>query len=252
MVVPGSEQPLPVSLEIFDLDGARVRSLDLPQAAESPGSHRVVWDMRYGPSYVPPEGEGGTVRGPWVLPGEYEARLTVGGMVSSQPVVVEPDPLVSISNEDRLYWHDTQVAVSQLLGTARSALTNVEMLNMLLSSAEQVVGANLGVTQNVRDEVESVRSEVEVVTEELTQIASRLASAYSGMQGSTSLPTDDQALAGHLGYEQLKDRIGTLNWLVAERLPLLNKSLDAEGIPWSMGRPVIMQVTELPRPPSRR
>tara|TARA_B100000470_G_scaffold29058_2_gene19127 strand:- start:1124 stop:1687 length:564 start_codon:yes stop_codon:yes gene_type:complete len=187
-----------------------------------------------------------------VLPGEYEARLTVGGMVSSQPVVVEPDPLVSISNEDRLYWHDTQVAVSQLLGTARSALTNVEMLNMLLSSAEQVVGANLGVTQNVRDEVESVRSEVEVVTEELTQIASRLASAYSGMQGSTSLPTDDQALAGHLGYEQLKDRIGTLNWLVAERLPLLNKSLDAEGIPWSMGRPVIMQVTELPRPPSRR
>ena len=252
MVVPDSEQPPPISLEIFDLDGARVRSLDLPQGAESPGSHRVVWDMRYGPSYVPPEGEGGTVRGPWVLPGEYEARLTVGGMVSSQPVVVEPDPSVSISNEDRLYWHDTQLAVSQLLGTARSALANAKMLDTLVSSAEQAVGADLGEAQDARNEVKRMRSEVDVVTEDLGQIASRLASAYSGMQASTSLPTDDQIKAGQLGYEQLTERLNTLNWLVAEGLSLLNERLDAEEIPWSMGRSVIMQVTALPRPPTRR
>ncbi|MEE2649784.1 MAG: hypothetical protein VX389_07435, partial [Acidobacteriota bacterium] len=106
--------------------------------------------------------------------------------------------------------------------------------------------------QDARNEVKRMRSEVDVVTEDLGQIASRLASAYSGMQASTSLPPDDQIKAGQLSYEQLTERLAILNWLVAEGLSLLNARLDAEGIPWSMGRPIIMQVTALPRPPTRR
>ena len=252
MAVSDDGQATSILLEIFDTDAGRIRSLELLQGTEGTGSHRVIWDMRHESSYVAPGGESGTVRGPWVLPGEYEARLTVGGTVSSQPVLIEPDPLVSISEEDRRYWHDTQVAVSQLLGTTRSALANAEMLDTLVSSAEQAVDAHLGVAQSVRDEVERMRSEVDVVTEDLGQIASRLARAYSGMQASTSLPTDDQIDAGQRGYEQLRGRLDTLNWLVAEALSSLNAKLDAEGIPWSMGRPVIMQVIELPPPPRRQ
>ena len=41
-----------------------------PRGPTGTGSHRVTWDMRYAPTYVAPEGEGGTVgRDPGCLPG---------------------------------------------------------------------------------------------------------------------------------------------------------------------------------------
>ena len=208
--------------------------------------------MRYGPTYVAPDGEGGTVRGPWVLPGEYEARLTVGDRVSSRPVVIEPDPLVSISDEDRRYWHDTQVAVSRLLGTARVAVANAGMLDTLVGSAEQAVEAHTGAPGAARAEVERVRAEVDAVTEELSQIASRLRTAYSGMQASTSVPTDDQIDVSQRGYEQLGEQLDILNRLIADELPALNSRLDADGVPWSMGRAIVLRPPGLPSPPRRR
>jgi hypothetical protein len=241
-----------IQLEIFGSDGTRIRSLELPQGVEGAGSHRLTWDLRYEPTYVAPEGKEGTVDGPWVLPGEYEARLTVGDTVSSQPLVIEADPLISISDADRRTWHDSQVAVSRLLGTARAALDNAEMLDTVVGSAEKALKSHVGVEEGARAEVERVRGEVDAINEDLSDIARALGRTYSGMQGSTSVPTDDQITASERAHEKLGAHLDALNRLVTEELSALNDQLDAAGIPWSVGRKIVLRPVALPRPPRKR
>ena len=66
------------------------------------------------------------------------------------------------------------------------------------------------------------------------------------------MPTDDQIRASERGYDELGGQLDAVNRLVTEELPALNAALDAAGIPWSMGRPVVLRPAALPRPPVRR
>jgi hypothetical protein len=75
----------------------------------APGLHRFVWDLRYAPpavddfSYPMGAVAGNTPRAPegaFVLPGTYQVRLTVGGRVLRQAVVVRMDPRVRTSSAD--------------------------------------------------------------------------------------------------------------------------------------------------------
>lgn len=119
-----SPAPGPVVLEILDGAGNVVRRYSStdptppvkdtgnwpaywlrPRRAPSAtaGMHRFVWDLRYAPpkafdwSYPIAATPGDTAiepKGPWVMPGTYTARLTVGSAVQRQPLVVKMDPRV--------------------------------------------------------------------------------------------------------------------------------------------------------------
>jgi photosystem II stability/assembly factor-like uncharacterized protein len=117
--------PDPVTLEILDADRKLVRrfaSTDQPEPVNPKelsiptywirppqtlssvaGSHRFVWDLHYPPI------EGGrrtypmtavfqntpsAPNGPWVHPGKYTVKLTVGGKSYEQPLTVKMDPRV--------------------------------------------------------------------------------------------------------------------------------------------------------------
>jgi photosystem II stability/assembly factor-like uncharacterized protein len=121
----GKDADGPVQLDILMPGGKLVRqfrSTDRPAAVDEKslqirpdwlrpppvlsaknGMHRFVWDL-----HLPPAGEprnypisairGDTPaepRGPWVLPGKYTVRLTVGGKTFEQPLVVRMDPRVT-------------------------------------------------------------------------------------------------------------------------------------------------------------
>jgi photosystem II stability/assembly factor-like uncharacterized protein len=120
-----SPAPDPVTLEIFDAKGKLVRrwvSTDTPEPvnakelaiptywirpqqmlSSAAGSHRFVWDLHY------PALEGGRRNypmtavyqntpsapvGPWVHPGRYTVKLTVGDKSIEQPLTVKMDPRV--------------------------------------------------------------------------------------------------------------------------------------------------------------
>ncbi|HTQ78999.1 MAG TPA: glycoside hydrolase, partial [Thermoanaerobaculia bacterium] len=118
----------PVTLEIFDARGRRVRrysSADQPepvdarklavptywvrparQLSAAPGMHRFVWDLRYPapetreqgyPISATYEDTPAEPLGPFVLPGRYEARLTVDGKTYKAPLTVKLDPRVKTS-----------------------------------------------------------------------------------------------------------------------------------------------------------
>jgi photosystem II stability/assembly factor-like uncharacterized protein len=120
----------PITLEVLQADGRLVRKYSsddpvtpIPDAANAPvptywfrppqvlstkaGSHRFLWDVHYQPL----AGGGGGGRGglpiaaipynsptaavtPWVAPGTYTVKLTVGGKSYTQPITVKQDPRV--------------------------------------------------------------------------------------------------------------------------------------------------------------
>jgi len=81
----------PVRLEILDQTGAVIRTIDSIKAKA--GMNRVAWDLRHqGPKGLPGAFLMGQVQGRVVMPGDYSARLTVGGRTESVPVHVITDP----------------------------------------------------------------------------------------------------------------------------------------------------------------
>jgi photosystem II stability/assembly factor-like uncharacterized protein len=109
----------PVVLEIRDPAGELVRryssddkitaadpnTLSIPSfwvrtpdpLSNAPGMHRWIWDLRPAPAARPAGGGGGGGGGfgrgvPFVLPGVYTAKLTVGSQSYTQPLVVKMDP----------------------------------------------------------------------------------------------------------------------------------------------------------------
>jgi photosystem II stability/assembly factor-like uncharacterized protein len=119
----------PVTLEIRDSAGKLVREYSSAERPEGPdpatapvplywyrppqrlsaaaGMHRFLWDLHYQPiPGAPAAGRGGlpiaavphntvpTPDTPWVLPGTYTVKLTVGGTSYTQPLTVKMDPRV--------------------------------------------------------------------------------------------------------------------------------------------------------------
>jgi len=112
----------PVSLDIFDATGRKVRHysstdtlIDLPDVniplywvrpgqilSDAPGAHRFTWDLHFQPLNVPASfpiaaiyaNTAPAATSPWVMPGTYTVRLTVDGKVSTQSMVVKMDPRV--------------------------------------------------------------------------------------------------------------------------------------------------------------
>jgi photosystem II stability/assembly factor-like uncharacterized protein len=120
----------PVTLEISDGSGARIRRYTSTDAVTAPkdegnipwwwirptkalsaaaGMHRFTWDMHYPPApgsrnaypiAATPHDTAPAPTSPWVLPGTYAVSLTVAGRTYSQPLTVAMDPRVKTPAAD--------------------------------------------------------------------------------------------------------------------------------------------------------
>jgi hypothetical protein len=97
-----------MTLAVHDSAGALVQALAAPAGR---GIQRVVWDLRHaglpvrsGGGEDDDEGPRATTPGPLVLPGRYRVRLTHGGAVQEQWVVVRDDPRLTVTRAQRAAW----------------------------------------------------------------------------------------------------------------------------------------------------
>jgi hypothetical protein len=70
-----------------------------PRLPETPGLHRVVWDLEHDPAKPIKEARidsGNPETGPLALPGKYTVKLTVDGQTVTAPVDILPDPRVKV------------------------------------------------------------------------------------------------------------------------------------------------------------
>ena len=141
-----------VALRIRDAQGALVRELtgDETKDAGKAGVNRVQWDLRHAPlpplAGAPAGGGGGgggaaaALLGPNVLPGEYRVTLVVGGKeVGTKAVRVSGDTAIQMTDADRKTWHDTSVALHEMLRAIHAAAEAVNALNTQQQQAEALL-----------------------------------------------------------------------------------------------------------------
>ncbi|MBV9773677.1 MAG: hypothetical protein JO040_06985, partial [Gemmatimonadetes bacterium] len=110
-----------------------------PLLPAKPGLNRVVWDLTTAGSWDPSPQRSGR-NGPAVVPGTYQVRLTAGGRVLTQPLVVVEDPRVladGVTPADlrEQYEHNLRV---------RDLVTQVNLLVARVQRERQRIGTGTG------------------------------------------------------------------------------------------------------------
>jgi photosystem II stability/assembly factor-like uncharacterized protein len=154
----GTEVAGPVTLEVIDSVTSDVirRFSSRPSSPlegrieETPGLHRVRWDLRFAaPLAAAPEGTlpvDAALLGLAAQPGTYQVRLTAGGRVQRQAVTIRMDPRVRVSQADLTAHfalaksvHDRLRALGELVrGPARGSEAAVDALRESARQLQQV------------------------------------------------------------------------------------------------------------------
>jgi len=255
-----------VKISVTDKDGKVVREFDAPGAA---GVNRANWDLRYNPAGDPtPEqleaiaaGYSFGPRGPLVEPGKYSVKIKAGSKEATQDVVVEDDPRIQISAEDRA---TRRAAIEQLYGMAKTLNKDRRTMQGLKDALNAARGqwkadANKPdapkIPEEVRKMADDLQKKVDQVAEKFIREREGLGNAGPPFEWKPDpLPEQVQSLLGDLdGFAaapggQEKEKIAELGPLVSdastqvkkfaeEDLAALNKKMNEAGIPHIVVKP---------------
>lgn len=265
-MLPSSASDL--KLDVVGPDGQVVSELD---ASSGAGVHNVWWDLTVDtPWDGPPEqqqqqsggfgGFGGFFgggRGPLVLPGQYTARLTMGGAggptVLEQSFTVEKDPNVTLTMAQLQELQGMRMQQMRLNSRLQMVTRSITGLREALTDARAALdgaeapGAVSDQLAALQRELNSINTAVSGqgrgfgggggVMPDPTPIATRIRLA-GGILRSTSMPTEYERQALESAPADLEREVGRLNTLISTRLPALQQAMDEAGIPWTPGRPI--------------
>ena len=250
-----------LSLAIFDSTNKRIRDLTVNSKA---GIHRAVWDLRLAPPYFNPRATGnrGQPTGSFVLPGRYTARLTLSGRGDSvaattleTQVVVKPDPLVQLTpaeygalHEMRIHAASQQAKVQAVVRSAelvKEQMTEVKNALKNLTGSDSLSRQTTSIDREIDDILKKTRgggggeaSDADDRTRYAPSIQDRVNQVAGEIGDVSSPPTQLQRETLESAMKDLEREVARLNTLLTTRVPALNRSLDAAGVPWTAGRPI--------------
>jgi photosystem II stability/assembly factor-like uncharacterized protein len=248
-----------VKITVTDKDGKVVRELDGPGAA---GVNRANWDLRYNPAAEStPEqleaiaaGYAFGPRGPLVEPGKYTVKIKAGSKEATQEIVVEDDPRIQLSAEDRSTRH---AAIEQLYAMAKTAdkdRKTIEGIKDALNAARGQWKADMNkpnatkIPEEIQKSADELQKKVDGIAEKFVRERLGLGNAGPPLVWKPDpLPEQVQGLLGDLdGFSaapgaQQKEKLAELGPLlndassqvkkVEEELAALNKKMNDAGIP---------------------
>jgi hypothetical protein len=264
--------PGPVTLEVLDDKGKLVRRLssdDKPEAVDekslhidagwlrpprvlpaTAGPHRFVWDLHYPPPPGPKQyplaaiyrDTPGEPLGPWVLPGQYVVRLTVGGKSQEQPLTVKMDPRVKTPPEglerqfklsmkryeDMHLSHDVLGQVRKLRDNVKAAREKAKDKDLLESL--DVLDRELAALEGAR------RRRGERLAEgppepSLARLASDSHHLLGVLQGADATPTTEAVAACDEAERSLRTLLQRWEKLTGEDIKALNQKLRKAELP---------------------
>jgi photosystem II stability/assembly factor-like uncharacterized protein len=249
-----------VKISVADKDGKVIREFDGPGEA---GVNRAVWDLRYNPASEPTPEQleamaAGYIlgpRGPFVEPGEYTVKIKSGEKEATQKVVVEEDPRLPLSAEDRAARH---AGVEQLYAMAKTTDKDRKIILGVQSALKTARenwkkdAANPNATKIPDDIVKSadeLQKKVDVVAAKYQREQQGLGNAGPPFEWKPDpLPSQVQDLMEDLddfaaapGGQQkeklaeltplVSDASAQVNKIVDDDLAALNKKMNNAGIP---------------------
>jgi photosystem II stability/assembly factor-like uncharacterized protein len=229
-------------LEILDGEGDLVRRLPAPAPRSGAGVARTVWDLRHELPYAAAgTGSGGETKtgtsfnvpyGPFVMPGEYQVRLTLGGEQHVQKVHVRADPAVVMSDADRRQWHDTLLKLTRLQATVRAVQSTAERAEQELRAAAARLRQAASVPEALVSQVKETVGEASAIAIEATpeaglfggtmvsrfRVVDHINMLYAYIEASTAPPTRDQQRLMRESTAKLNDLVTRLRRLVDDSL----------------------------------
>ena len=208
-VVPSGARG-PVSIAIADARGEAVRawsSTDAPSVPKpqdvpfpaywiekpalpsaAPGMHRFVWDFHAAAAASGRRRRGGD--GPFVPPGRYTVRVTIGGRTFAQPLVLRRDPRVRASDADLQAQYALARAIDALAARVQAALTQADALRKKNGAEAARIDAIAGAAP-----VEDPRNSVGAPATRFTTLrwyAGALATLQASVESADAAPTPDE------------------------------------------------------------
>jgi photosystem II stability/assembly factor-like uncharacterized protein len=267
-----------VKFMIKDSAGTTVREIDGdPSTALRAGAGRdrhkaglniVKWDLRIQPLRpLPPSpgapagGAGGGAgggggfggggnNGPYVLPGTYQATLSVDGRdANTIDVVVKGDPLINITETDRRMWFETARDLHQLQQKANDVAEMVQnafaQVQLLQQQTRTASGSAKQELDNVVKEFEAVRRRLGLGQQQggggfggnTENLRGRFGQMKGQVMASTATPTNTQLMQIREMRAALPGLIDQANAVVA-MVPRLVKDLVGNGAIFPAIKPV--------------
>ena len=133
----------------------------------SPGVQRFTWDLQSQPVVNFPGMVlwGATTNGPTVLPGTYQARLTVDGKALAQPFAVKKHPWRNVSDADLQEQFELASQIRDSVNEANNAIIQIRRIKREL--ADRVDKSK---NADVKAIAEQLQKELTAVEEDVYQV----------------------------------------------------------------------------------
>lgn len=250
-----------VWLVISDEKGTPIRRIKGPTKA---GMHRVTWDLRYpsgraiGLPFPPWMGPDQKPKGHLAAPGKYSAALYVqtseGTKAVGEPVSFAVKPLTSGALPGAkpeaivAFWKRLE-SLNRSLTAAQVVLEKtqkrIEHLSEALERSQSIPAELDAELERVRLKFDDIKvqlmgqpSKTEVGEPGEDTVLSRMIVAAMGTQFSTYGPTPTHEASLKIAETEWAKRQKSLNGLLSEDLPKLEKQLLEAGAPWAPGQPI--------------
>jgi hypothetical protein len=174
----------PITLAFFDSAGTEIRSFQSktegdngkddkePKIPAVAGLNRFVWNMRYpDATKLDAKGDQPSTAGPQVVPGEYEARLTVGGETHSQRFNIVMDPRNDARAEDLQAQLDLLLQIRDKLSETNVTLNGLRKVREQANSwAERAKESGSKDAKAIEDAAKQLSEKLAGVEEQLIQV----------------------------------------------------------------------------------
>lgn len=210
------------------------------------GMSRFVWDLRYSPppqlATHPGPWQGGPARGPLVLPGRYEVRLTVGSRTLLAPLKVKIDPAIPTPRAELERQFDLLMKIRErltvLVNTANEIHSTLKKLSV---KRKQLAGEG-----NQVADIDRVEGEAEAIERQLyqhhlqvlapeddlaspTRIRERLIGLEDLVGSSDNAPTPQEYEVFRYLSRQLDQQIARWDQVQQKEFPAVEKMAAAAG-----------------------
>jgi photosystem II stability/assembly factor-like uncharacterized protein len=245
-------------LTVKDSDGNIVRRIEGPTKK---GFHRVAWDLRFpNTSAIDTKSDfgGGKQSGVRATPGDYTVTLSkqIDGTVTilSDPMPFEVERMRkgaldgSEVKDVTAFWQ--QLAKLQRATTAASlvlknTLTRVDAMGVALARTpaapgdldEQLYALRQSLLA-LDEQINGNRSKRQVGEKGTPTIGSRLRFAMGGTRRSTYGPTPNLQRSLEIADRQFAEVRRTLDRILEQQLPDMERALSEAGAPWVEGQPI--------------
>jgi photosystem II stability/assembly factor-like uncharacterized protein len=232
---PSAEEP-----ESFG--GARA-----PRVTNEVGLNRFVWDLRY-PDSVRFPGMilwAGNMRGPRVVPGMYQVRLTVDGKTMTESFEVKPDPRLTTSASDFVKQFEFGLKIRDKVSETHNAIIQIRDVRKQVEDLLKRAAGQPGF-KAINDAASTLKKNLTSVEETLYQtknqssqdplnypirLNNKLAALAGVIASSDAAPTDQSYAVYEELVVQIDAQLARLAQIIKTEVPAFNQLVRDQNIP---------------------